>query len=99
MIVKEVSVNGSTYKFTLTDSVISQVGRLKQLYAQAYEDPESFEEVSAEISGVISDISNCIEPKATDDDLDGMVQKIILTVDSRQAEVEKQLPHRKKRRS
>ena len=35
MIVKEVSVNGNAYKFTLTDQVIGQVDRLKMLYASA----------------------------------------------------------------
>ena len=97
MIVKEVTVNGSTYKFTLTDSVISQVDRLKALYESAYEDPESFEEISAEISSVISEISGCIEPQTLDDDLDGMVQEIITTVNSRRAEVESQLQRKRKK--
>lgn len=95
MIVKEVSVNGNAYKFTLTDQIIGQVDRLKMLYASAYEDPEGFEEISSEIADVISDISGAVEPRASDSDMDGVVQEMIRTLDNRKAELEKQL-HRKR---
>lgn len=96
MIAKEVSVNGSTYTFTLTDQVIGQVDRLKALYAYAYEDPEEFEQISAEISDIISNISEAIEPRASDGDMNDIIQEIIATVDNRKAEVEKQLTKKKR---
>ena len=48
MITKDISVDGSEYKLTLTDQVLNQVDNLKALYATAAEDPESFEQVSSE---------------------------------------------------
>ena len=96
VIVNEVTVNGSVYKFALTNQLISQVDSLKGLYASAYEDPEGFEEVSSRISDVISEIAESIEPQATGDDLDGVVQMIIKTVDNLKAGVNRQTS--KKRR-
>ena len=39
MITKDISVDGSEYKLTLTDQVLNQVDNLKALYATAAEDP------------------------------------------------------------
>ena len=89
MIVNEVTVNGSVYKFALTNQLIAQVESLKGLYASAYEDPEGFEEVSSRISDVVSEISESIEPQATGEDLDGVVQMIIKTADNFKAGVDR----------
>ena len=43
MSLREFGVNGTNYKITLTEQVISRVNSLKALYNVAYEDPESFE--------------------------------------------------------
>ena len=51
---KEFKVNGTDYSITLTDAVIGHVNNLKDLYNAAYEDPESFEDVSSEISNTIT---------------------------------------------
>ena len=91
MITKEIEVNGTSFRLTLTDQIINQVNSLKDLYAAAYEDPESFEEVSSEISSVINEISTAVEPEASDSDLDGLIQEIIKVVENKQAEVEKEL--------
>ncbi len=88
---KQIEVNGTDFRLTLTDQVINQVNSLKSLYNTAYEDPESFEEVSAEISSTINDIASNVEPKASDSDLDGLIQEIIKVVDNKAAEVEKEL--------
>ncbi len=88
---KQIEVNGTDFRLTLTDQVINQVNSLKSLYNTAYEDPESFEEVSAEISSTINDIASNVEPKALDSDLDGLIQEIIKVVDDKAAEVEKEL--------
>ena len=91
MITKQVEVNGTSFRVTLTDQVINQVNNLKDLYAAAYEDPESFEQVSAEISNTINEIAGAVEPEASDSDLDGLIQEIIKVVDNKAAEVEQEL--------
>ncbi len=91
MSTKEIEVNGTGFRVTLTDQVINQVNSLKSLYNAAYEDPESFEEVSAEISSTINEIADSVEPRASDGDLDGLIQEIIKVVDNKAAEIEKEL--------
>ena len=91
MSTKEIEVNGTGFRITLTDQVINQVNSLKSLYNAAYEDPESFEEVSAEISSTINEIADSVEPRASDGDLDGLIQEIIKVVDNKAAEIEKEL--------
>lgn len=98
MLVREVNVNSSVYVFTLTDQIIGQVNRLKNLYDVAYSDPESFEHISSEIAEVVSNISQAVEPRASDNDLDGVLQEIMRVVDNRKAEVEKLSRKRKVRR-
>ena len=89
MITKEIQVNGTVFRLTLTDPIIGQVKNLKSLYNTAYEDPESFEQLSTEISSVIQEISTAIEPKADDTHLDSLIQEIIKTVDDKTAEIKK----------
>ena len=89
MITKEIEVDGITFRLTLTDPIISQVKNLKSLYYTAYEDPESFEQLSTEISSSIQEISTAIEPKADDMHLDSLIQEIIKTVDDKTAEIKK----------
>ena len=91
MISKQVEINGISFQLTLTDQIINQVDNLKDLYAATYEDPESFGQVSSQISSAINEISSAVEPKASDNDLDGLIQEIIKVVDNKHAEVEKVL--------
>ena len=95
---KEFQVNGTDYKVVLTDQVIGHVNNLKDLYNTAYEDPESFEDVSAEISSTINEIANNVEPQAEDSDLDGLIQEIIKAVDNKAAEIVKELEGKEKPR-
>ena len=97
MSAKEVDVNGTEYKIMLTDQVIGHVNNLKNLYNAAYEDPESFEDVSAEISNTINEIASTVEPEADDSDLDGLIQEIIKAVDNKAAEIEKELEAKPKK--
>ena len=87
MITKEIQVNGTVFRLTLTDLIIGQVKNLKSLYNTAYEDPESFEQLSTEISNVIQEISTAVEPKPDDTHLDSLIQEIIKTVDDKTAEI------------
>ena len=89
MITKEIDIGGDKFKLTLTDQIINQVNNLKSLYNTAYEDPESFEQISTEISKTIQDISAAIEPKADDAYLDSLIQEIIKTVDDKTAQIDK----------
>ena len=91
MITKQIEVNGTEFRLTLTDQVINQVNNLKNLYATAYEDPESFDQVSSEISSTIQEIATAVEPEVSDSDLDGLIQEIIKVVDNKAAEVEQEL--------
>lgn len=91
MSAKQVDVNGTEYRIIITDQVIGHVNNLKNLYNVAYEDPESFEDVSAEISTTINEIAGTVEPKAEDSDLDGLIQEIIQAVDNKAKEIEKEL--------
>ena len=91
VIQKSVEVNGTSFQITLTDQVIQQVHHLKSLYETAYEDPESFEQVSSDISNAIREISTAADPPPSDGDLDNLMQEIIKVVDNKSAEMQKQM--------
>jgi biopolymer transport protein ExbB/TolQ len=97
MSAKQVEVNGTEYRIVLTEQVVGQVNNLKNLYNAAYEDPESFEDVSAEISNTINEIASNVEPAADDSDLDGLIQEIIKAVDNKAEEIEKELEAKPKK--
>ena len=82
-------MQGEKFQLILTDQIINQVNNLKSLYNTAYEDPESFDQLSTEISSVIQEISTAVEPKADDAHLDNLIQEIIKTVDDKTAEIKK----------
>jgi hypothetical protein len=90
MITKEIEIDGEKFRLTLTDQIINHVNNLKSLYNTAYEDSESFEQVSAEISSAIQEISKAVEPKPNDNHLDNLIQQIIKTVDDKKEETDKQ---------
>ena len=91
MITKEIDISGEKFRVILTEQIISQVNNLKSLYNTAYDDPESFEQVSAEISSIIQEITRAVEPKPDDSHLDNLIQEVIKTVDDKNNEVDKQL--------
>ncbi len=90
MITKKFGINGNDYEVVLTDQIITHVNTLKNLYETTSEDPESFEQVSVEISAAVAEIATAIKPPATDEDLDGIIQEIIKAVDSKAAAVEQE---------
>jgi len=90
MITKEIEINGEEFRVTLTDQIIGQVNNLKTLYNTTYEDPESFEQVSAEISSAIQEISKAVEPKPGDNHLDNLIQQVIKIVDDKKEQTDKQ---------
>ena len=90
MITKDIDVNGKKFRVMLTEQVINYVNNLKSLYATAYEDPESFEQVSAEISSSIQEISKAVEPKPDDSHLDNLIEQVIKIVNDKNEETDKQ---------
>ena len=99
MLTHEIQVNETKYSIIITDQIVNQVNNLKSLYNVAYEDPESFEQVSAQISSAIQDITSSVTPAANDNHLDGLIQEIIKIVDNQSAEVEKQSKEKPKKKS
>ena len=96
MSAKGFEVNGTDYRIVLTEQVIGHVNNLKNLYNAAYEDPESFDDVSTEISSTINEIASTVEPQAEDSDLDGIIQEIIKAVENKAEEIEKELENKEK---
>ncbi len=90
MLTHEIQVNETKYSIIITAQIINQVNNLKSLYNAAYEDPESFEQVSAQISDAIQEITNSVKPTANDNHLDGLIQEIIKIVDNQAVQIEKQ---------
>lgn len=87
MISQEITVNGKQFHLLLTDQLMMDARRLKALYNAAYEDPESFEEVSSAISNTITQLATAVEPVVSDSDLDGVIQAIMKVVDEKAKEV------------
>ncbi|MDE1861882.1 MAG: hypothetical protein KGI33_03110 [Thaumarchaeota archaeon] len=88
MISQEITLSGKKYRITLTDQLLSDVRRLKALYNAAYEDPESFGEVSSAISDAINQIASTVEPAVSDSDLDALIQAVMKAVDEKSKETE-----------
>jgi len=99
MLTHEIEVNETKYTIVITDQIVNQVNNLKSLYNVAYEDPESFEQISAQISSAIQEITSSVTPAANDNHLDGLIQEIIKIVDNQSAEVEKQSKEKPKKKS
>ena len=99
MLTHEIQVNETKYSIIITDQIVNQVNNLKSLYNAAYEDPESFEHVSAQISSAIQEIASSVTPEANDNHLDGLIQEIIKIVNNQAAEVEKQSKEKIKKKT
>ena len=99
MLTHEIQVNETKYSIIITDQIVNQVNNLKSLYNAAYEDPESFEQVSAQISSAVQEILSSVTPESNDSHLDGLIQEIIKIVDNQAAEVEKQSKEKPKKKS
>lgn len=99
MITDEILVNGKKFRVILTDPIIEQIKQLKNLYSTAYEDTESFEQVSTEISNTIQGISAAAEPQVSGEDLDGFIQEVIIMVDKSEEGKKETKPVSKKRKT
>ena len=84
-------IRNSLRLLLLINRLLNQVDNLKALYATAAEDPESFEQVSSEISSTINQIAAAVTPEISDGNLDGLIQEVFKAVDDKKSEVEKQI--------
>jgi len=52
--------------------------RLRTLYQQSYSDVDTFDEVSTEISTTVNNLlKHALSPEVKEDDMDGVVQKVL----------------------
>ena len=75
---KKIKVNNREYSVSLNDETQLNAMKLKRLYQQSYNDMDSFDEVSTEISSTINNLlKRSISPDVLEEDMDGAIQQIL----------------------
>jgi len=75
---KKIKVNNREYSISLNDQTQLNAMKLKRLYQQSYNDMDSFDEVSIEISSTINNLlKRSISPDILEEDMDGAIQQIL----------------------
>ncbi len=75
---KKIKVNNRDYSISLNDQTQLNAMKLKRLYQQSYNDMDSFDEVSTEISSTINNLlKRSISPDILEEDMDGAIQQIL----------------------
>jgi hypothetical protein len=75
---KKIKVNNREYNVTLNDQTQLNALKLKRLYQQSYNDMDSFDEVSTEISTTITNLlKRSVSPDVLEEDMDGTIQQIL----------------------
>ncbi|HVP81949.1 MAG TPA: hypothetical protein VMS35_02810 [Nitrososphaeraceae archaeon] len=75
---KKIKVNNREYSVSLNDQTQLNAMKLKRLYQQSYNDMDSFDEVSTEISNTINNLlKRSISPDVLEEDMDGAIQQIL----------------------
>jgi len=75
---KKIKVNNREYNITLNDQTQLNAMKLKRLYQQSYNDMDSFDEVSTEISSTITNLlKRSVSPDVLEEDMDGAIQQIL----------------------
>jgi hypothetical protein len=78
MIKEKIKVNNRIYDVTMNEQTHMYAMRLKRLYQQSYNDMDSFDEVSSDISTTINNLlKHAISPEVREDDMDGVVQQLL----------------------
>jgi hypothetical protein len=78
MIKEKIKVNNRNYDVTINEQTQMYAMRLRRLYQQGYNDMDSFDEVSSEISTTVSNLlKHAVSPEVRDDDMDGVVQQLL----------------------
>ncbi|HEX5187871.1 MAG TPA: hypothetical protein VFV86_13370 [Nitrososphaeraceae archaeon] len=75
---KKIKVNNREYNVILNDQTQLNALKLKRLYQQSYNDMDSFDEVSTEISNTITNLlKRSVSPEVLEEDMDGAIQQIL----------------------
>ena len=75
---KKMKVNNREYNVILNDQTQLNALKLKRLYQQSYNDMDSFDEVSTEISNTITNLlKRSVSPEVLEEDMDGANQQIL----------------------
>ena len=75
---EEIKVNNNVYKVAINDQTRMYAMKLNRLYQQGYNDVDSFDEISSEISNTINNLlKNGLSPEVREEDMDGAVKQLL----------------------
>ena len=75
---EEIKVNDNVYKVTINDQTRMYAMKLNRLYQQGFNDVDSFDEISSEISNTINNLlKNGLSPEVREEDMDGAVKQLL----------------------
>ena len=75
---EEIKVNDNVYKVTINDQTRMYAMKLNRLYQQGFNDVDSFDEISTEISTTINNLlKNGLSPEVQEEDMDGAVKQLL----------------------
>jgi hypothetical protein len=75
---QEIKVNNNVYKITINDQTRMYAMKLSRLYQQGFNDVDSFDEISSEISNTINNLlKHGLSPEVREDDMDGAVKQLL----------------------
>ena len=75
---EEIKVNDNVYKVTINDQTRMYAMKLNRLYQQGFNDVDSFDEISTEISNTINNLlKNGLSPEVREEDMDGAVKQLL----------------------
>ena len=75
---EEIKVNNNVYKVTVNDQTRMYVMKLNRLYQQGFNDVDSFDEISSEISNTINNLlKQSLSPEVREEDMDGAVKQLL----------------------
>ncbi len=79
-----ITVNDNRYNININDKTQGYVLRLKRLYEQNYNDMESFDEISSQISSTVNNLLNhSVSPEVKEEDMDGVIQRVLEIFDKK----------------
>jgi hypothetical protein len=75
---EQIKVNNNVYKVTVNDQTRMYAMKLNRLYQQGFNDVDSFDEISSEISNTINSLlKNSLSPEVREEDMDGAVKQLL----------------------
>ena len=75
---EEIKVNNNVHKVTVNDQTRMYVMKLNRLYQQGFNDVDSFDEISSEISNTINNLlKHSLCPEVREEDMDGAVKQLL----------------------